>query len=74
MKPELDLLSAARCFSFTLNGHSDDDIVGTIRGVYVYAGEVRRLNQAIHAMHAAVAKDTADDGPEVAILSCDLNS
>jgi hypothetical protein len=85
MKPESDLLKAAKCFAFDVTGRNYGDVVGAICGVYISAGEVHRLNLAIQAIDAKVSEniaqeaardllDTADDGPEVAILSCDSNS
>jgi hypothetical protein len=85
MKPESDLLKAARCFAFDMTDRNCSDVVGAIRGVYIFAGEVHRLNLAIQAIDAKVSEniaqeaardilDAADDGPEVAILSCDSNS
>ncbi len=45
-----DLLKAIGPFQFTIpDWVTDDTVVGSVVGAKVYAGEVRRLNKAVHA-------------------------
>jgi hypothetical protein len=66
MKPESKLLRAARVFDIVVDTDLDDDIIGYLKGVAIFAGEMRRLNIAIAEADAErVESDPADDGPEV---------
>jgi hypothetical protein len=69
MKPESDLLKAARVFTFITGGILDGAQIGKIYSTPIYAGEVRRLNAAIEAEDAARQDpDPAGDGPEVGLI------
>ena len=62
----MSLVRAARVFSYEIPARlPDDTVAGTLWGVNVYVGELRRLTAAIHAVEADTEADPNDPNDQI---------